>query len=221
MAVFRDLAFLISYLCGMQLGAVLAGFFQLRDLCDSADVTEFSREGRSQEGSDQLDGHVLADNTASQAEDVGVVVLDRLMGGVVVVRKSGADARQLVGGDRRAGSGSAHHYAALGVAAANRLTHRGGEVGIVDRRGGVSTEIEELVFILQGSEKVFLQRVAGVIGADGDSRSFLLLCETRIVHRAWRMAPIGLCAARGAGSSEPPRMVRWRSSNFARWVWAR
>ena len=138
-------------------------------------MTEFSREGRSQEGSDQFNSHVLADDATSQTQDVGVVVLDCLMGGVVVVRKGGADTRQLVGGDCRAGSGSADHYAALGVAAADRLAHRRGEVGVVDRLGGVSTEIQELVFILQGSEKVLLQRVSGMVGADGDSRIFLLL----------------------------------------------
>ena len=69
---------------------------------------------------------------------------------------------------------SADHDATVCTACANGLTHRRGEVGIIHRLRGVSTQVQELVFVLQRSDQVLLQRVSGVIGAECNSRTFLL-----------------------------------------------
>src|SRR3954451_20441321 len=76
------------------------------DLGQPAPVALLAGELGAQVDPHDLLGHGGADHAAAQADDVHVVVLDTLVGGVGVVRHGGTDAGELGGGggDSRAGS---------------------------------------------------------------------------------------------------------------------
>ena len=64
-------------------------------------------EPGSQEGPEQVERELQTDDLRTEADDVDVVVLDRLMRRVDVVAERGADAVDLVGGDTGADTGPA------------------------------------------------------------------------------------------------------------------
>ncbi len=87
-----------------------------------------------------------ADDLGAQAEDVHVVVLDRLVGAVEVVADRGPDARQLAGRDRGARPRAADEDPALGLAALQHLPDLAGLVRVVDPHlGGVGAEVDHVV----------------------------------------------------------------------------
>ena len=98
--------------------------------------------------------------------DVHVVVFDALVGGVGVVADAGADSPDLVGGDGRADSAAAYHYAALGLAGCDGFGDGLGEVGEVVRRVEfVSADVHNLVSQrFDVSLQFFFQWVSPVVG---------------------------------------------------------
>src|SRR4051812_31389580 len=99
-----------------------------------------------EEDGDELAGDGRADDLRAEAQDVHVVVLDRLVGAVEVVADRRADAGHLAGRDRRARSRAADQDPALGLAALNLLAHLARLVRIVDANlGAVGAEVDDLV----------------------------------------------------------------------------
>src|SRR5687768_5231424 len=101
-------------------------------------------ELRAYERSGDLDRQLGAGDPLAEAQHIGIVVLDRLVGRVRLARKEGARAAYLASGDARPGSRPAHHDAAIGLAAHDRLSRGAREVRIIDGwRGSVRSQVEE------------------------------------------------------------------------------
>lgn len=132
-------------------------------------MTLFASKLRTEEGLDEFDGDGLADDPGADAEDVHVVVLDPLVGGVVVVADAGADAGDLVGGDADADAAAADQNAAVGPTSNNDLANFAGEVGVVDGAVGVCPAVDDGMARRgdEGSDSV-LEREAAVIAAESD-----------------------------------------------------
>ncbi len=90
-------------------------------------LTELGAEERL----DEIPGDGGPDRPSAHAEDVEVIVLDALLRGEVVVDERRADARDLVGADRRADTAAADRHAALDLSRNHGLGERHDEVGIV------------------------------------------------------------------------------------------
>src|SRR5579875_781868 len=124
-------------------------------------------EPGADEGVDQLEGELGADDPRAQHQHVHVVVLDPLVGGVGVVAHAGAYAGNLVGGHADAYARAADENAAGRIAAPDGVADQLGEVGIV---GGLGVECAHVDnFVAGGGEVVahfVLQRETGMIGSD-------------------------------------------------------
>ena len=66
-----------------------------------------------EKGLDEIPGDGGSDRPSAHAQDVEVIVLDALLRREVVVDERRADARDLVGADRRADAAAADRHAAL------------------------------------------------------------------------------------------------------------
>src|SRR2546423_4746451 len=97
--------------------------FHVFDLLESFHITVATVEVRPEERGDQVFGERRPHDLGAEAEDVHVVVLDALMGGVDVVASGGADPGELAGRDRSAHTPSADQHTALSVPAEDRLAH--------------------------------------------------------------------------------------------------
>src|SRR5512140_913896 len=93
-----------------------------------------SREGCLHEDPGNLQRGCLSDDTGSEAEHVHVVVLHPLMSGIGVMGEAGADAFDLVCGDRGANPAAADENPAFRFPGVQCVPHGAGEVGIVIRR---------------------------------------------------------------------------------------
>ena len=83
----------------------------------------------------QVPGQPEADDLRAQTHHVHIVVLHGLMGAVPVVQDGGANASDLVGGDRRADAGAANHDPTVGRAGQDLAGQRASDVGKVDGVG--------------------------------------------------------------------------------------
>jgi len=72
-------------------------------------------EAGGEEGPQHLLSQLEPDDLGAQAEQVNVVVLDALVGGVVVVAEGSADAGDLVAGNAGPYPGAAHQHPPLGL----------------------------------------------------------------------------------------------------------
>src|SRR2546423_5980997 len=132
-------------LCKFELGTGHRPF-HVFDLLESFHVPIATVEVCPEEGGDQVLGERRPHDLGAEAEDVHVVVLDALVGGVDVVADGGADPRQLAGCDRSAHTRSADQHATLGVSAEDRLTDLARLVGIVDPNGvGIGSQVDHLM----------------------------------------------------------------------------
>src|SRR4051794_13325309 len=121
-------------------------FLHLLDLLQPTHVAFPAVEFRTQERADKLARELCADDLRPDAEDVHVVVLDALVGGVRVVADRSADTRKLAGGDRGADAGAADEDAALRGTRPDRLAELSRLVRVIDPRlGSIGTEIDRLV----------------------------------------------------------------------------
>src|SRR5262249_2060964 len=96
--------------------AILHPPFHGSHLLQPCHVALAAVEAGCKDDADELARDRRPDDLGAEAEDVHVVVLDRLVRAVEVVADSGTDAGHLAGGDRRPGTGSADQDAALGAA---------------------------------------------------------------------------------------------------------
>ena len=119
---------------------------------------------------DDVEGALGRRDAGAEREDVGVVVLAREAGGLEVHHRRGADAGDLVGGERHADAGAADQDAAIEFAGRDRAPDLGRVVGIVDRLVRVGAEVA--VRRAQLVERVldqFLQLEAGMVCANRDA----------------------------------------------------
>lgn len=133
-----------------------------------------TRERGAKKRGNEVAGKRRPDNARTETEDVQIVVLHGLPGGVAVVAHGGADAGKLVGGDGDAGAAAAHDDPTVCAPIAQRRGNRLGTVGIVDRRRGVSAEVQHVVPLrAQRGCKVAFHFIAGVIRGKGDTHGQL------------------------------------------------
>src|SRR5262249_26547419 len=117
----------------------------------------------------QVLGQLRPNHAGAQHEHVQVVVLNALVGGVSVMAKAGADAGNLVGGDRGADAAAADQDAALRFALQHAQRDSLSVVRIIHRPGAVRADVDEFVAELaQVGYQQGLQFEAGMVRADGD-----------------------------------------------------
>src|SRR6478609_238621 len=146
--------------------------FQRRDLGQPPLVALLMGEPGAQEEPHQLPRQLDADHPRAEDQDVHVVVLDALMGGVAVVAQPGADAGQLVRRHRRPDAAAAEEHAALHRAAEHRARHHRGDIRIVHRLRAVGAEIDDLMAErAERWDQRLLELESRVVRAEGDLHS--------------------------------------------------
>lgn len=127
-------------------------------------------EGGGKEGVDRVESHLLPSEPLTEAKDVGVVVQPRHSGRGDVVSGGRTNAGDLVGGDADSDATTAEGDAKGPLAADDGSADRGAEVGVVDRIGGVRTDVDDLVaglFQVDGDD--LLESEACMIGTEHDA----------------------------------------------------
>jgi len=99
----------------------------------------------AEERSYEIFGEFYADNARAQDENVDVIMLDALMGGISVVAHSGADAGKLIGGDTGADATPADEHTALGFSVQDSPADGFGEIRIVGRILVESANVQNFV----------------------------------------------------------------------------
>src|SRR5690349_3229440 len=142
------------------------------DLAEPAAVARLPAELRAEEGEDALPGRLRADHPRAEGQDVHVVVLDALVGGIRVVADGGPDAADLVRRDARAHAGAADEDPAVRVPVADRIADLRREVRVVILGvGAVAAQVDQLVAELgrtETPEELGLQGGPGMVGREGD-----------------------------------------------------
>jgi carboxypeptidase Taq len=87
----------------------------------------------------------LAHHSASEGENVGVVVTAGKPCRELIPAQCCTDSMDLVGCDRLTLPAASYHYAPLRTAVHDRSPHRGAERRVVDRRLGIGTEVDHLI----------------------------------------------------------------------------
>ena len=144
---------------------------ELQHLAESPQVAGLGARRGADEGGHHVGRHLGAHHPRAQGEDVDVVVLDHLVGGVVVGPVGGPHPRQPVGGDGDPGPAAAHQDPPLGLGRGQAVADQFGDHRVVDAlgRGGVGTEQHRLVAgVGDRLRHPGPQRQAGVVGGDGD-----------------------------------------------------
>lgn len=139
-------------------------------------ATELLRGGKAggQEQVDQLLGDGGADDLRAQRDNLHVVVLDALVGGVQIVADRGTDAAHLVAGDGGAHARAAEHDAALGFAREDGGRDLARHVGEVHGSGVVGAAVDQgMALTAQRVQQLNFERIAGVVGADGKNHGEL------------------------------------------------
>jgi hypothetical protein len=115
-------------------------------------------------------GKLRTNDARAQYEDVGVVMLHALMGGVCVMAKAGTDSRNFIGGHRRSYTASADQDATLRIAAKHAQADGLGEVRVIDRlRVGGADVLKLMAALLKIADQESLEVEAGMIGANSDA----------------------------------------------------
>ena len=116
-------------------------------------MARFAAERGGQEREGAFERRLRSDDPRAEREDVHVVVLDALVGGVRVVAHGGTDAGQLVRRDRGPDARPTDEDAAIGLAGLDGAPEPLGEVRVVvSRVGAVATEVDELMTQTGGIE---------------------------------------------------------------------
>ena len=164
---------------------------------------------------------ILPASEAPERQHVGAVVLARVARDRFVGAHRGADAADLVGGDRRSDAGAVDDDAGVRLAARHRPRDRGGDVRIVHRIGWCRCRGRRPPGRGRaGGARAPLERHAGVVAADRDPADVghrRQVGRQRRVHGAGRHdrrpAAPRACPARAASRG---RRVRARPSRRAR-----
>ena len=142
----------------------LTEFFNATDM---ATIAGSSAEPRIE----SVEGHLWSDESRTETQNIGVIVLARQAGRGGVVDESGTHTRDFVGGNGDTDSRTTDRHSEFGRAVGHRVTHGGAVVGIVDRRDAVFwAEVHDVVTALSkrcGHQG--LEVVPRVVGAKGDA----------------------------------------------------
>jgi hypothetical protein len=133
--------------------------FDGADLADAAGVAATFEGGLDEYLGDFFD-QALAQKVCREAEDVGIVMAARELGGEFVVADGGAGAFDLIGGDAHADACAADQHAPFGFSGGDGLSDIEGAFGIID--GGEFAISQDLGIV------AFLAEAFGE-GADGGS----------------------------------------------------
>src|SRR5436305_82272 len=189
--------------------------FELVDLVDPPDMATAGELGAEPHAQD-LVGQPEGNNPAAHRQHVGIVVLAGQAGGVQVVAQRGPHSLDLVGCYLLALPATAQHDAAVGVAGRHPAPDRGTDRRVVDRFLAMGAQVVDLVAqALQSADHVLLQRVAGVVGPDGDPHPTSpdprsgRPARRPAVRSDWR--PARSWPAEWTSASMPRASRRWRS----------
>ena len=112
-------------------------------LGEAADVALFVGELCAHVRADEFFGNFFTGDAGAENEDIDIVVLDALVGGVGVRAHAGADAAEFVGGDSGADAAAADEDAAFGAAVEDGFADGFGEIGIVGGIFVVGADVED------------------------------------------------------------------------------
>jgi VWFA-related protein len=181
------------------------------DFRESSQVTVFAGETGGQEDLGEDAGQGRPDDPRTQAEDVQVVMLDGLPGGVGIVAHGRAHARELARGDGCAGTAAAHQHAAIGLPVANGLGDSVGNVGVIHGRGGVGAQVSDVVAGLrQVAGQVPFHLKTGVIGPDRNAHQGIV----RQLGLVGRVGRVGQGRAPAIPASIPSYTVRMKTATL-------
>ncbi len=188
-------------------------------------------EDSAQKSRDQCFGQGGPDNTGAQHQHVHIIVFHSLPGGVGIMTDACPDSRQFVGRDGRSDAAAAQDNASSRVARSYRPADRHGVVHVIVAWSEL-TRPNVKHFVAEPTHKLregSLQRVASVIGAQGDSHGTLTTFPSMLpaIMGASRVVLLDLslelhihdsvcqavvrAARRGSVPSRP--IVGWRESN--------
>src|SRR4051794_2696517 len=143
------------------------------DLVETPAVALLARERCAEERHDALPCRLWPDHPRAEREDVHVVVLDALVGGVGVMTHGRPNPLDLVRGDARANAGATDQDPAVSLSVADGVAEARGEVRVVVLRvGPVAAEVDGLVTEPRGIETpthLVLERRAGMVRGEGDA----------------------------------------------------
>ena len=152
--------------------------FDRENLVEPALMTLFAREFGGKKDSNQVAGKCRPYDARTETQDVHVVVLHRLPGGVAVVAHGRAHAGKLVRSNRHAGTAAAYDEAAVYTPIAKRGRDRFSAIGIVDGSRRVGSEIEHVVPLRpQHGRKIALHLEAGVVRGKRDTHRAAILAR--------------------------------------------
>ena len=122
-----------------------SGLFDGGDFADPADVAFFAGEFGVEKGPDDHFGDFGADDPGAEAEDIGVVVLDTLGGGIHIVAEGGTNPGHFIRGHTGADAAAAQEDAAVRLLLQHGVTDRFREIGVIHRIGGVGAQVQDFV----------------------------------------------------------------------------
>ena len=160
-------------------------------------VAEFSRE----KSLHQIPRDCGSFRPAAETQDIQVIVLDALQGGKMIVNRTGARSRNLVGADRRADAAAANGHAPVNLPGGHSLRQWNDIVGVVVVGPQVmGTEISHVVSGFAEMVRDFMLQIkASVIPCDTDVH--IVFLSEWVPRRARR---IGSAARKGACPDNPP-----------------
>src|SRR4051794_8080172 len=145
-----------------------------------------ARERRLQPQLQDLVGERECDDPSAHREHVGVVVLARQPRGEQVVAECRTDARDLVRGNLLALAAAAENDAAIGPPFRHRAADRHADRRVIDRLLAVRPEVVDGVAeALERWLEMFLERKAGVIGANRDAHRSRIVLWVSLRRRSW------------------------------------
>ena len=152
------------------MGSFQVGAFEGEDFVEASVVLLIREEAGFEELGDELLCLFRGDDAGAEAEDIHVVVLHALPGGIFVVADGGADAGDLVGGDGGADAAAAEDDATPSLAGSDGFGGSAGEVGeVVEGVEGVSTNVVDVIAEAPDEgQKLLLELEAAVVGAEGE-----------------------------------------------------
>lgn len=127
-------------------------------------------EGATEEGVQDGEGHVLPDESGTEAQDVGIVVSPRQARRDGLRDEGRADAGVSVGCDGHADAGATDEDAPLDARVSQHAGDFPGEDGIVAPVGTVTADVDDLVpGCTRACREDLLETVSGVIASEGEA----------------------------------------------------
>jgi hypothetical protein len=124
---------------------IVTALFKDRNFLQALSVALLACEFGSEVSGDKFMRQCGTNHTSTEHENVHIVVLDSLMSRIRIVTETGTNARQFVGGHRRADAAAADQHTAVSVAIEENLADSLGIIGVIDRLRAVCADVHNLM----------------------------------------------------------------------------